>query len=44
MYASGRTGHELETIALTMDESALTDWSFPGRGLIRGEALAAYVR
>ena len=27
-----------------MDESALTDWSFPGRGLIRGEALARYVR
>jgi NTE family protein len=44
MYAAGRTGHELETIALNMDESALTDWSFPGRGLIRGEALAHYVR
>src|SRR6195952_5391025 len=44
MYASGRTGKELEAIALTMDESALTDWSFPGRGLIRGEALARYVR
>ena len=27
-----------------MDESAITDWSFPGRGLIRGEALARYVR
>jgi NTE family protein len=44
MYASGHTGKELEMIALTMDESALTDWSFPGRGLIRGEALARYVR
>ena len=44
LYASGRTGRELETIALTMDESALTDWSFPGRGLIRGEALAHYIR
>ena len=44
LYASGRTGKELETIALTMDESALTDWSFPGRGLIRGEALARYIR
>ncbi len=44
LYASGRTGRELETIALNMDESALTDWSFPGRGLIRGEALAHYVR
>jgi NTE family protein len=31
-------------MALTMDESAITDWSFPSRGLIRGEALARYVR
>ena len=44
LYASGRTGKELESIAINMDESALTDWSFPGRGLIRGEALAHYVR
>ena len=27
-----------------MDESALTDWAFPGRGVLRGEALARYVR
>ena len=44
MYAAGHTGKELENIAINMDESALTDWSFPGRGLIRGEALARYVR
>ena len=44
LYAAGRTGKELESIAINMDESALTDWSFPGRGLIRGEALAHYVR
>jgi NTE family protein len=44
LYASGRSGKELETIAVNMDESALTDWSFPGRGLIRGEALAHYIR
>ncbi len=44
LYASGRTGQELATTALAMDESALTDWSFPGRGLIRGEALAHYIR
>ena len=29
MYASGHTGKELETIAISMDESALTDWSLP---------------
>jgi NTE family protein len=44
MYASGKSGAELGKLALGMDESALTDWSFPGRGVIRGEALARYVR
>ena len=44
LYAAGKTGAELGTLALGMDESALTDWSFPGRGVIRGEALARYVR
>ncbi|WP_348756219.1 patatin-like phospholipase family protein [uncultured Aquincola sp.] len=44
MYAAGRSGAELAKVALAMDESAITDWAFPGRGLIRGEALARYVR
>jgi len=44
MYASGKGGTELARLALAMDESAITDWSFPGRGVIRGEALARYVR
>jgi NTE family protein len=44
LYASGKSGTELVSMARTMDESALTDWAFPGRGLIRGEALARYVR
>jgi NTE family protein len=44
LYASGKSGAELAAVAQTLDESALTDWSFPGRGLIRGEALARYVR
>ena len=44
LYASGKSGSELANLARTMDESALTDWAFPGRGLIRGEALARYVR
>ena len=43
MYASGKSGVEMAKIADTMDESTLTDWSFPGRGLIRGEALARYI-
>ncbi|OYV02215.1 MAG: esterase [Burkholderiales bacterium PBB5] len=44
LYASGKAGPELARLALGMDESAITDWSFPGRGLIRGEALARYMR
>lgn len=44
LYASGKTGPEMATLALAMDEGAITDWSFPARGLIRGEALARWVR
>jgi NTE family protein len=44
LYASGHSGPQMAALALAMDEGAITDWSFPGRGLIRGEALARYVR
>ena len=44
LYASGKNGVELATLAQSMDSGAITDWSFPGRGLIRGEALARFVR
>jgi NTE family protein len=44
LLASGKTGAQLVELADAMDESAFTDWSFPGRGLIRGEGLARYVR
>jgi NTE family protein len=44
LYASGKNGVLLGQLAQTMDESTITDWSFPGRALIRGDALARYVR
>jgi NTE family protein len=44
LYASGKNGKELAALAEGMDEGAITDWAFPTRGLIRGEALARYVR
>jgi NTE family protein len=44
LYAAGMNGRDLAALAHGLDEGALTDWSFPGRGLIRGEALARYVR
>ncbi|MEY4563309.1 MAG: hypothetical protein RLZZ618_2586 [Pseudomonadota bacterium] len=44
LYASGKNGAALAVTAESMDEAAFADWSFPGRGLIRGEALAKFVR
>ena len=44
LFASGKNGAALNQLADGMDETAFTDWSFPGRGLLRGEALARYVR
>jgi NTE family protein len=44
LYASGKNASALLQLAEGMDETAFTDWSFPGRGLLRGEALARYVR
>ena len=44
LYASGKNGNEMALLAESMDEGAITDWAFPTRGLIRGEALARYVR
>jgi len=44
LFAAGRSGAELGRLAGQMDEGALADWAFPGRGLLRGEALARFVR
>ena len=44
LYASGKSGADLAALADTMDETAFADWAYPGRGLIRGEALAKFVR
>jgi NTE family protein len=45
LYASGKSGAELQRVAETMEEAALTDWTLPifSRGVFRGEALARYV-
>ncbi|MBH1986916.1 MAG: patatin-like phospholipase family protein [Burkholderiales bacterium] len=44
LYASGKTPAELHTMAMTLDESSITDWVFPGRSLLKGEALARFIR
>jgi NTE family protein len=45
LYASGRTGQQLQATAVEMDEAAFADWTLPifNRGLLRGEALGRYV-
>jgi len=45
IYASGRTGAQLQQIAEDMEEASLTDWTLPmfRRGMLRGDALARYV-
>ncbi|MEO8542299.1 MAG: patatin-like phospholipase family protein [Burkholderiaceae bacterium] len=45
IYASGRTGAQLQQIAEDMEEASLTDWTLPlfRRGVLRGDALARYV-
>lgn len=45
LYASGRSGAQLQRIAETMDEATFADWTLPlfSRGMLRGDALARYV-
>lgn len=45
IYASGKTGAQLQQVAESMEEAAFTDWTLPlfSRGVFRGEALARYV-
>lgn len=45
IYASGKTGAQLQQVALTMEEAAITDWTLPifNNGMLRGDALARYV-
>lgn len=44
-YASGRNGEQLQKLAETMEEAAITDWNLPlsSRGFLKGDALAKYV-
>jgi NTE family protein len=45
IYASGKSGAQLQQVAETMEEAAIADWTLPifSRGVFRGEALARYV-
>jgi NTE family protein len=45
IYASGKSGAQMQLVAETMEEAAIADWTLPlfSRGMLRGEALARYV-
>jgi NTE family protein len=45
LYASGKSGAQLQKVAESMEEATFADWTLPifSRGLLRGEALARYV-
>ena len=45
LYASGKTGTQLQKVAEMMEEATFADWTLPifSRGMLRGEALSRYV-
>lgn len=43
LYAAGYNGFELQQLSMQMDESQVSDWSMPNRGVIKGEALQDFI-
>lgn len=43
LYASGVDAFELQRLGLALEEGTFADWTIGSRGLLKGEALAAYV-
>ena len=43
LYAAGNSGFDLQKLALKMDESKISDWSLPDRGVLKGESLQLFV-
>lgn len=43
LYAAGLNGFELQRLALDMKEDIVADWSLPDRGVLKGEALEAFI-
>ena len=43
LYASGSSGFDLQKIAFKLEESKISDWSMPDRGVFKGEALQQFV-
>lgn len=43
LYAAGNSGFELQKLAHRLDESKISDWSLPDRGVLKGETLQQFV-
>jgi NTE family protein len=43
LYAAGYNGFELQQLSMKMDESQVSDWSIPNRGMFKGEALQEFI-
>ena len=43
LYAAGFSGFDLQEMAFALDKATMTDWSMFGKGLIKGEALQAFI-
>lgn len=43
LYAAGYNGFELQQLSMQMEETQVSDWSLPNRGVIKGEALQDFI-
>ena len=43
LYASGKSGFELQEMAIPFDKWQFVDWGMPNRGLMKGDALTRFV-
>lgn len=43
LYAAGHNGFELQKLAHRLDETRISDWSLPDRGVLKGESLQQFV-
>jgi predicted acylesterase/phospholipase RssA len=43
LYAAGNNGFELQKLAHRLDETKISDWSLPDRGVLKGEFLQKFV-
>jgi NTE family protein len=43
LYAAGYAGADLQKVAMQFEESSITDWSLPSRGLFKGLGLQDFV-